>query len=291
MKQSWAGTIARTSLASLLLATGCDALTVNSFAGTTMQFTLQNAAVTAPNTHLELWARTANGDIVRISPYYQENKGLNQPGFIIKPAITLDDPCVIDRQGHLLTSSEAYPSAVTKAGITQSPDDQAQSIKNRIGQLNPPGAAPLLAVLPFSKVGDPVIAADATPDERLAACQAAENADVNYYEANPSQVTAPLHGAVYGFIHFQTLNPPANYDGFRLDVPVNLKGVQELFFTTESVDIADVDPKNTGPLYVDSKRVLGGRDILQFNLQSPLNGGPSGAVAVENTLDEDPVQF
>ena len=77
MKQSWAGTIARTSLASLLLATmGCDALTVNSFAGTTMQFTLQNAATTAPNTHLELWARTANGDIVRISPYYQENKGL-----------------------------------------------------------------------------------------------------------------------------------------------------------------------------------------------------------------------
>jgi hypothetical protein len=298
MKQSWAGTIARTSLSSLLLATaGCDALTVNSFAGTTMQFTLANAGVTAANTHLELWARTANGDIVRISPYYQENKGLTQPGFIIKPAITVDDPCIIDNEGHLLTSDEAYPSAVTKAGITQTPKQQAQSIINRIAQLNPPGQPPLLAVLPFSTVSDPVIAADATPAERLAACvgttanPGAEMLDVNYYAANPSQVTAPLHGAVYGFIHFQTLNPPANYDGFRLDVPENLKDVQELYFTTESVDIAQVDPKNTGPLYVDSKLVPGGRDILQFNLQSPINGGPTGAVAVENTLDEDPVQF
>jgi hypothetical protein len=292
MKHSWAGTIARTSLAPLLLATlGCDALSVNSFAGAVMQFTLQNAPATAAGTHLEIWARDVNGDIVRLKPYYQENKGLSQPGFIIKPAITLTDPCVTDGSGHLLVSAEAYPSSVTSAGITQTPEQQAQSIRNRIVQLNPPGVDPLLAVLPYSSVGDPVFDADVTPVVRQTKCNDLAAMDPNFYIAQPSQITAPIHGAVFGFIHFQTLNPPANYDGFRFDVPENLRGVQELYFTTESVGIADVDPKNTGPLYVDSQPALGGRDIVQFTLNAAVNGGPSGAVAVENTLDQDPVQF
>ena len=291
MRRSWAGTLARTALPLLLLATttGCDALSVKSFAGAVMQFTLAGAHATAANTHLELWARDANNDIIRVAPYYQENKFLSQPGMIIKPAITLDDPCVTDGKGHLLTDMSAYPTAVTEAGVTQSPQQQADQIVNRITQLNPSGMDPLLAVLPFTSVAEPVIPETATPAERQAACDAAAAADPNFYIPQPSQVTAPIHGAVYGFIAFQTLNPPANYDGFRFDVPVDMKGLQALFFTLETVDIADV--KTPGDLYIVSTLVPGGRDILQFALTPAGTSGPSGAVAVENTLDEDPVEF
>ncbi len=295
MKRSWAGTLVRTSLPLLLAGTlGCDALSVKTFSGAVMQFTLENAPATAAGTHLELWARNANNDIIRLAPYYEENKYLSQPGFIIKPAITLDDPCMTDGKGHLLTDPSAYPTTIKQAGVTQTPQQQAQQIINRIEQLNPPGATPLLAVLPFTSVvvsfvHDGMPTTTPTPDERQKGCTDAATADPNFYIPQPSQVTAPIHGSIYGFIGFQTLNPPANYDGFRFDVPVNLEGLQALFMTLETVDIADV--KVPGSLYVVSQLVPGGRDILQFALTSVATSGPSGAVAVENTLDQDPVEF
>ncbi|HEX4459927.1 MAG TPA: hypothetical protein VIA18_18245 [Polyangia bacterium] len=264
-------------------------MTVKPFAGAVMQFSLAGVPVTDPGTHLELWARDANNDILRLAPYYQENKFLSQPGFIVKPAITVDDPCMTDGAGHLLTDASAYPSSVTEAGVTQTPLQQAQQIINRIDQLNPPGMTPLLAVLPFTSVAEPTFADTPTPAERQAACDAASAADPNFYIPQPKQVTAPIHGAVYGFIAFSTISPPADYDGFRFDVPTNLKGVQALFFTLETVDIADV--KEPGQLYIVSQLVPGGRDILQFSLTPAGTNGPSGTVAVEDTLDEDPVEF
>ena len=296
MKRSWAGTLARTALPPLLLATtlGCDALSVKPFAGAVMQFTLENAPATAAGTHIELWARDANNDIIRLAPYYEENKYLSQPGFIIKPAITLDDPCDTDGNGHLLTDPSAYPTTTKQAGVVQTPAQQAAQIVNRIEQLNPPGATPLLAVLPFSTTvaqffDGTTPTTTPTPTQRQQGCKDAAAADPNFYIPNPSQVTAPAHGSVYGFIGFQTLNPPADYDGFRFDVPTNLKGVQALFMTLETVDAAAVTVP--GPLYVVSTLVPGGRDIVQFALTSVATSGPSGAVAVENTLDQDPVEF
>src|SRR5262249_53545189 len=109
------------------------------------------------------------------------------------------------------------------------------------------------------------------------------------YIPNPLQITAPLHGYVFGFPAFFSIVPPTNYDGFRIDTPVNLQGVQEIFFTLEG---DNVDPNNRGPLFLTSKRVPGGNDIIQFDLtHADPNGTATGAAALYVDLDQDPVQF
>jgi hypothetical protein len=293
-------------LASLLLplaaTLGCDQLSVHSFAGATLQFTLSAPAITPAGQHLEVWARNANNDIIRIEPFYDQNAYLTTPGLIIRTAISPDDPCMTDDKGNLLTSADAYPGPVKFGSVTQSPAQQAQQIQQRIAQLNPMGMPALKAVLPWDHVcSDPkdpkscvtntpaMVPMNPTPEQRKAACDVYRGSDLAYVP-NPLQITAPLHGAVYGFTDFLTMTPPTNYNGFRLDTKVSLKGLQEIFFTIEG---DTVDATMRGPLYLVSKRVPGGVDVLQFQLsEDPTNpSGASGAVAVYTDLDQDPVQF
>jgi hypothetical protein len=276
----------------LVASSGCDALSVRSYAGAILQFTLEGANQTKTGTHLELWARNENNDIIRVNPFYDENAYKSSFGLMIRQAISLDSPCMTDDAGHPLTTPEAYPTSVSYGGITQTPDEQAVQIQQRIRQLTPVGMPPLLAVVPYDNNPEPVIAATATAEQRKAACDAYRAASDNTYIPNPQQITAPLHGAVYGFVGFQTLQPPTNYDGFRLDTPVSLKGLQEVFMTIEANDNSiDMHPDMRGPLYLTSNRVQGGREVLQFQLVPAQPDGPSGAVAVYVNLDEDPVQF
>jgi hypothetical protein len=271
----------------LLASAGCDALTVHSFAGSVLQMTLEGAKPTAAGQHLEIWARDQNDDIIRLKPFYDESSYATAPGLIIRQAISVNDPCMTDDKGNLLTTAAAYPTSVSFGGVPQTPQQQAEQRIFRIGQLNPTGQAPLLAVLPWDDAVEPTVDPNASATTRKAACDTYRSSPTTYIP-NPDQITAPLHGTVYGFVLFQTLVPPTNYNGIRLDTPTGLKGLQEVFLTVES---ANVDPKHRGPLYVTSKLVPGGRDVLQFQLSPASADGPSGSLAVYTTLDEDPVQF
>jgi hypothetical protein len=292
MIRGWARTVALFSFVPLAASLGCDALNVRSFSGAIMQFTIEGAkpvdSTQAPNKHLEVWARDQYNDIIRINPFYDENNYKTAYGLMIRQAISENDPCIIDDLGNLLTTAAAYPTSVTAGGVTQTPEEQAQAVLRRIRQLNPQGQPALLAIIPWDSTPPPTVAGTASPADRKAACEAYAAAGDNTYIPNPYQVTAPKHGAVYGFAAFTSLQPPTSYDGFRLDVPVGLKGLQEIFVTLEG---DTVDPNNRGQIFWTSTQVQGGRDVLQFVLSPAAPDGPSGAVAVYVNLDEDPVQF
>ncbi len=289
MNRGWAAApLVLASCLPLFASLGCDALTVRSFAGTVGEFTLGGVAPTPAGMHLELWARDQYEDILRVNGYTNLQKYEASYGFMIRQAVSLDDPCLIDDKGNLLTTPDAYPGPVTVAGVTQSPQEQAQQVIDRINQLAPAGQPPLLAVLPYTATQVPSIPKTTTAPDRLAMCSAYE-ADPLAYVANPLQITAPTHGIAYGFTSFVTITPPADYNGFRIDTPVGLKGVQEIFFTLEG---DAVDANNRGPLYLVSKQTPGGIDVVHFDLlDANPNGTASGGAALYVDLDQDPVQF
>ncbi len=307
MSRGWA----RLLLVPLLGSLGCD-LTVHPFSGTIIQMSIQGVTKEPPpDTHLELWARSQYDDIIRVDGNNDTPSGavFVRQGFTIRKAITMGDPCMIDGQGNLLVTPAAYPGTTVIDGIPQTPQQQAQQVQNRIKQLtsttecDPDGicggqTAQLLAVIPFDPATPPHTCANGETTgcmpwnlaaaDRLAACQAWWNASPLTYTPNPAQITNPAHGTVYGFIAFQT-NPPngpyANYDGIRIDSPTNLRGLRELFITTEP---ANVDPNKRGPLMLDGFPTQGGRDVVYFNLSGT---GVSGSVSLLVNLDQDPVQF
>src|SRR5262249_27507141 len=145
--------------------------------------------------------------------------------------------------------------------------------------------------MPYSPVPPPTVPPGATPEQRYSICKqyVDDPNNPNPYVPNPFQITSPLRGYVYGFVRFISLSPPSNYDGFRVDTPINLKGVQEIFFTLEN---DNVDPKNRGPLFLTSTMTQVGRDVLHFDLiHADPNGTASGTASLLVDLDQDPVQF
>jgi hypothetical protein len=298
-------------------AAGCD-ISAKSFAGAIIQMTINGAAPTAPNQHLELWARTQYDDIVRIDHIYEDPEGMNPPdedprrrfGFAIRNAITMDDPCMIDKKtGALLTSPDAYTPA-TIAGVFQSAEDQAAAVRARIAQLtstsncdpNLPqpncGQQPanLYTVIPWSPKVDRTplagITASTPRADRLAACRAYWASHPLAYTPDPTQIVSPIHGTTVGFLDWTTNVPVAGYNSVRIESSVNLKGIRELFMTVETVDQNQsgdgVDPLNRGPVYLEGKPTLGGRGVVFFNLNGPT---ASGTAAIHTDLDEDTSGF
>ena len=275
------------AVAATLLA-GCG-LDVPRFSGTIVEMTLAGATVTPAGHHLEIWARDSNDDVLRI---VGANSNGNPPGLLIVPALTFDDPCIIDGAGHLLTSPDAYPGPVTHAGVTQTPDEQAQQVKNRIAQVTGTDIggkqmSTLLAVIPFHVSPPPTVAPDAAPQDRLTACQQYWQ-DPLAYTGNPAELEAPLNGIVYGFVKYITTSPPTDYDGLRIECPITLKDAQEYWLTDESVPAVEVDPVHRGPVYLDGKPDHGGNEVLHFDLTGP---SASGTAALEVYLDDDTVSF
>lgn len=310
--------------AAAVAATGCD-ITVRPFEGTVLQIEMSTSSPLPSGEHLELWARTAHDDIARINARFEfeDKRGLGRPtepiyayGLIIRPAITMDDPCIIDSQGRRLTHPEAYDKPVTVHGITQSPEEQAAVVRTRIAQLTqssfcdpslpPPNCgaqiATLYAVLPYALPGEPpipdppVIPPTASPEERLNACRAYWASSRIAYTPNPAQLTAPLHGAVWGYLPFQSQMPVSAFTGFRLDSNVNLNGLRELFLTRETIDAADsaagrldgVDAHARGPIYLQGYPDRGGNWVVHFSLLGPT---ASGTAVLFTDLTSDPVQF
>jgi hypothetical protein len=306
----------------LLALAGCDSLTVHPYAGTIVQMTwsLSGDPTTPPDHHLELWTRDANNAIIRVDGAYTynanqhcdacsaNNQTLYQYGLMIRPAVTFDDPCLIDNKGNLLVLPGAYQTK-TVNGVTQTPEQQAQQVKNRIAQVTStsvtcslPGCTDLLgnpqhgkqsstlfAVVPYTPTGAVNIPADSPPSVRLAACQLYWK-DPLAYTGNPGQLTAPVNGAAYGFLSYTTVSPPSGYDGIRIDSPSKLKGAQELWLTDETIDSnrSMVDPMNRGPIFLQGFQTPGGIDVQHFDLVGPTG---SGTAALEVNLDDDSVVF
>jgi hypothetical protein len=291
-----------------LCAGGCD-ISARPFAGSILQMSIaiSGPAASPGGTHLELWARSQFDDVLRINPINDFNCALypmkcdpkfpdGRPGVMVVKAITMSDPCMIDAHGNLLTTGAAYPGPVSLNGVTQSPDQQAAQVRNRIAQVTSTTecdsdghcglqTVQLFAVVPWEETPAPTFATPPSALERLQACQAYWNESPLTYTPNPAQITAPLHGQVYGFISFNTLAPPAGYDGIRIDTPVHLKGLRELFVTTETTN---VDPANRGPLFLQGVPDIGGRETTHFDLTGPTAAG-TAAIIVD--IDDDPVQF
>ena len=283
----------------LSLTLGCNGLSVTPFVGTVIQMSFAaGIGPTAKGTHLELWVRNQNNDIIRVDGTYytypdpatKKSKTVNPFGMMIRQAITMDDPCMIDSKGNLLISPDAYKSRTT-AGITETPEEQAQKVKNRIQQLLQNGVStsfPLLGVTPYDETPLPQLAADASAADRLAACQTYWDTSPFAYTPNPAQITAPIHGEIYGFVSYTTSIPATGYDGLRIDSPTRLKGAQELWLTVENVPPEQVDVTNLGPVFLEGKPTPGGIDVIHFDLTGAVG---SGTAALEVNLDDPSVNF
>ena len=263
---------------------GCDALTVHPFEGSVLVMSIQQDATageTPAGRHLEIWARDRFDDVERLPLYYDAADYQSTYGVVVRRAIALDDPCMVDAHGNRLVDAAAWPDTVDEGGVVQTPEQQAAQVRNRIAQLNAPpdGTQPssLLALVPWAPTPPPAIDATATAADRLAACQAWWASSPLAYTPNPLQITSPLHGYVYGFLAYVTATPPADYDGIRIDTPVNLDGLRELFVTDES---ATVDVATRGTVYLTSTPSPGGNDVAHFDLAGPSASGTLAVLAV-----------
>lgn len=285
--------------------------------------TLNGVPASPAGSHLELWARNRYNDTIRIGGIFDipDGKGgvMRQfpQGFVVRPAITMDDPCMIDGQGNLLVTAAAYRDA-TIDGVFQSAEEQAQGMRTRIGQLTPPGScdgsgldpayhcghasATLLGAIAYELVDaagqptsvsppPPTVPFDADPQARLEACHEYWASTPLAYTPNPLQLTAPAHGALYGELTFITATPPSVFDAIRIDTQVNLAGTQELWITTEPNDL--VDPTKRGPVLLGGSPDPGGRRIVHFDLSPPVGAAiaASGTAALEVDLDVDSYSF
>ena len=320
-------------MSALLPAAGCD-IAAKPFAGTIIQMTLDGAAVTPAGQHLELWARDQYDDVLRISGIYDTTAAgravrLFPDGLAVRLAITMDDPCMIDGAGNLLTKAEAYHDA-TIAGVYQTAEEQAQSVRSRIAQVTSTSScdgsggtpayhcghqnATMTGAIAYELVDDSgtvveiapagprtcetvppgestsgCISYAAAPADRLAACSAYWENPLAY-TPNPLQITAPIHGQLYGELAYVTTTPPSAFNSLRIDSNVNLRGIRELFFTVEPDQVM---PLARGPLFLDGTPDAGGRDVVHFDLAPPLGStmAVSGSAALLVELDENPVQF
>jgi len=295
-------------------AAGCNGLSAKSYAGSVIELAIEGAAPTTPGQHLELWARDAYADILRVDAIYDLPSHRVAYGLRIRDAIALDDPCMIvsdpssPTYGELLIMPSAYPSSVIVNGVTQTPTQQAEQVRNRIAQLTSNAvclpdlfdptatfcghqASTLLAVVPDDETPPPSLPPDAPASARAAACQAYWSASPLAYTPNPAQLTTPLHGAVYGFIGYLTTVPPAGYDGLRLDSPTNLRGIEELWLTSETVPMAAVDARSEGAVFLDGVPTPGGRDVVHFDLRSLSMQPVAGTAALYVSLDDSSVGF
>jgi hypothetical protein len=316
------------SLLALVFGTGCD-LAAKPFAGTLLQMSISGAEPLPPDEHLEFWARTANDDIVRISTIYEHrtrgrirtnvqtgqlcpegadpNTCTDPRGFLIVPAITFADPCMIDEQGNLLTTAAAWEPTVVN-NTPQTPEELAAQLRVRISQVTAPTncdtATPphcgrqmhdLYGLISYTPTTLAPLNVNPSAAERLAKCTEMWK-DPLAYTPNPFQLPAPLNGPIWGFVSFTTVTPPSGFDTFRLDIPFKLKGIKELFVTIENHSAArkamfppdGVNAKDRGPIYLQGFPEVGGVDAVSFTMAGAT---ASAHVSLYVNLDEDPVQF
>jgi len=273
------------TLAALVAVYGGCSLGVTPFTGTTISLDLSSGtAVTAPGTHLELWGRNQHNDVFRISYTLDETE---LRGFSIRKGLSLTDPCAINDTGYLLTDARAYPTSVVWGGVVQTPEEQANQVLTRIkqltsvadGGLQPSEPGTLRVMTPWDETPLPVIAADASADERQTACNAYWAASTWSYTSNPLLFGKPIHSSVMGAVDYQTSTPAQSFSDIALTSPFDLSNLEEVWFTLESVPPDQVDAQKRGPVYLQGTKVAvseAGRGVLSFDLSGD---GVSGSIA------------
>jgi hypothetical protein len=218
-----------------------------------------------------MWGRTSNDDILRLG-YSLTTRETNEiQGFMIRTAVTLTDPCMINDAGFLLTDPRAYPSTISFHGVTQTPAEQAGQIILQIrnvldvadGGLQPNS---MLLAMPWDETPEPVIDANAQPAVRKTACQAYWGLSPYAYTPAPLTLTAPAHGLAMGPIAYSTSVPLNSVDSIPLVSHYDLSNLQEFWMTLESVPPAMVDPAHRGPPYLQGYRVNRGDGTANFDL-------------------------
>src|SRR5689334_1024230 len=97
-------------LGACLAAAGCDRFNVVPFAGAKIQMNVAGAKATPAGQHLELWARDGDEQLLRVVTGSATDDQVDPQGiaptrqgvYVIKQAVDLADPCMIDQAGHLL---------------------------------------------------------------------------------------------------------------------------------------------------------------------------------------------
>jgi hypothetical protein len=251
-------------------ATGCESLAVTPFSGTNVSLELKGSSVSQAGQHFEMWGRNSDNDILRIG-YRASPTQAQIFGFMIRIAVTPTDPCMINDSGYVITDPRAYPGNVTVAGVTQTPAEQATAISVIIHEvtavsLGGEQQSNLLLAVPYDETPEPQLTADATPDERRAACNAYWAASPYAYTAAPLTLTEPMHGMALGPVDYSTSAPLNSFSTMPFVSSYDLSNLQEFWITLESVPPESVDPLNRGPAYLQGNRVQRGDDTINFDL-------------------------
>jgi hypothetical protein len=298
---------------------GCN-LEVKPFAGSVLAMTLAGATPSPSGRHLELWVRDGYDDIVRLDALATvEGAGASSAaqrltpfGIVIRPALTMNDPCMIDDAGNLLVTAAAYPTSVVVGGVMQSPEEQAQTERWMASALSSTSScdgsgldpryhcgrqpANLLGIFPYELVDlasgqvlataptPPVMPFDTPPADRLAACRDYWQNPLAY-TPNARQLTAPAHGAMFGVVTFTSAAPTVAYDQIRIDSPTHFGEVRELFLTDEG---DSVDPHARGPVYLGGRAGAGGRAAYHMDLVAPDGANVAGSATFFTDFDQAP---
>lgn len=305
-------------------ASGCDHFRVEPFHGSKILMTLSGLPTTAPGHHVELWARESpDGSlehqyIDRLLAADGSRRPDGHPcgkdetcvpaAYAIAPAVAfsgsgesfqLTDGCMIDAAGHLLWQPEASP----REGDAPQGELGAKAVLRRIHQLTDGAASPLLALVSIDDhEGErPAVDESQPPAERLAACQKFWGASPWAYSGNPFQLTAPVHGQMYGPLDFTSVDPPQILGGIAITSDWALHDAVELWLTDSAASIADLDPSEIdcatradtcrGRVLLDGAASPGGRNAIHFELSSPSSASAGGSATIQVRLDEDAQPF
>jgi hypothetical protein len=299
-----------------LLVGACDRFNVVPFAGAKIQLTIAGARVTPAGQHLELWARDGDETLVRVVAGSATDGQVDPQGiaptrqgvYVIRQAVDIADPCMIDGAGHLLWQPDAQPGcgASPPAGCDDASEKmlQAKAVETRIHQLTDLPSSPLLALVSYDDAAaqPPTVAATASAADRLFACQTWWLSSPFAYDGNPLDLTAPVHGTEFGMLDFTAVAPlPTQVlGGMQVITDFALHDLRELWFTQPQATVNALDPDQIdcaahpttcrGPILLQGPAGTSDRGIFRFPLASPLPT-VSGTAAVYTALDQDPVMF
>ncbi len=304
-----------------LCATGCAELGVEPFQGSWIALSLNwplfvppqmagqtpQPSLLSPGEHLDMWAiLPPDGRPVRLTVNKYTDPG-KFPGFNVVPALDPNDPCLIDANGnHLL-------GIVAQSGPDKELQQQAvvQKVREVVAKTTTIGAAagvagkapvPLLGlvqdgglkpddILNLAKLS---VQGDAQAiQDRLAFCPSFLSSHFDYYQGNPLQLTAPLHGTLFGFFNFNTIGPefqtadpatflpPQNFGGIAITTRMSLHGMTALLLTRETAQ----NPALPGTVVVKGGALppaASGRGAIRFGLQAtiPVGMGMTQTVTV-----------
>ena len=253
-------------------AAGCDRLTVSNVTGARVLLTISGPPEqlrTVDGEHLELWAREADGSILRLlsgraagicetdrSCLTKNGYAKTLHGYAMVPAVSLAEPCMIDEQGYLLYEPGARLYVADEEAKLTDADRQkrAEAVLARIRAITDRAASPMVAFVSYGDVagkrpqfdlqdkpcgscsghGDYACVdglCKARPEVRKSQCLEFFRQNPFAYVGNPLQLTAPRNGVFFGTADYTSFQPPQVIGGMNLQSAFGLRNLRELWVT------------------------------------------------------------